>query len=197
MEAYKGAKLSCIRWLPSSLLRHSAPSGNVTYATHPPSLVKHRCSAEIPDRYGTKWFDCESYRTSSPRGLLPVTNTFFPTLLGSGEERASGPEVNCTGSRLVFPSQLVLSRSSQMLPSDENRKCFPPGVHTPQHSAVGLCQPSSNGCAFLPSDDISHSEVAFVFWSRSVTRNSPPSGDHCGEVTHPAILASRRESVPS
>src|SRR6516164_3518807 len=42
--------VSCSRWLPSTLLRHSAPSGTDTYAIHWPSKENVRPSAEIPPR---------------------------------------------------------------------------------------------------------------------------------------------------
>src|SRR5579863_223637 len=47
-----GENVSCRRSLPSSLLRHSVPSGTAVYAAHCSSFEKVTPSAEIPERKG-------------------------------------------------------------------------------------------------------------------------------------------------
>jgi len=115
--------------------------------------------------------------------------TFFPSSLGMGPDSASGPDVNCVGSPFFG--------NSQMLPCDENKKCFPFAVHTPQHSAAGLCHPASNSRDFPPSNSTSHNVVAFVVKSLSVTLSNFPSGDHCIPFGHASRCANNFPSVPS
>src|SRR5690348_2989696 len=107
-----------MRSLPSTLLLHKIPSGNVTYVTHFPSREKRTASAESPDMNGTNCPDFASYRVSSPRRSVPTTNNLFPSLLGRGLEKVIAPEVSWTGVPFALPKRPLISCRAQMLPRD-------------------------------------------------------------------------------
>src|SRR6516225_9233946 len=98
---------------------------------------------------------------------------------------------------MVFRRKPPFSGRPQIWPCDWNTKYFPSGVHFPQHSLGGLCQPGSNGRRFVPSTDTSQSDIALVLRSVTLNRSSLPSSDHTGALAKPVTETSLLGSVPS
>ena len=58
---------------------------------------KSMYSADRPFRKGWNRDAFASKRTNSPRYVRPMTNSFLPSLLGSGEDKVSGLDVSGIG----------------------------------------------------------------------------------------------------
>src|ERR1019366_4316234 len=199
-----GGDVICRRWLPSTALRQSAPSGTETYATHFLSLENSRLVPDIPPNAGTSWPDFRSYRRNSLRPWRPTTNRRLPSVLETGELIASGPLVNWNGPRSARWNHPTFSRRAQTLvipftPKAVKTKYLPSGVQLPQHAFDDAFQPGSSGYAPFPSIRASQSEKTAPPPTEFMTlkRTLLPSGDQCTQTGSPAKVASLRISVPS
>src|SRR6516165_11100727 len=134
-----------------------------------------------------------SYRISSPRCTSPMTNSFFPSLLGIGVDNDIGLEVSCIGEG--ERSKKVVLGNAQTWLADWNTKYSPSAVHRPQHSSGGLCQPASSRRRSLPFIETSQNSCWPTVCELS-NRNRGPSGDHTIELISPATDESLREPVP-
>src|SRR6476469_2001506 len=134
-----------------------------------PSLEKVTPSAEIPARYGTNWRVFESKRSNSPRACSPITNSFLPSLLGTGARKFMGPAVKTTGWPEVLRKGPPFSGIAQILliplRVDWKTKYLPSRVQVPQHSFGGWFQPSRRGWSSVPSADTYQSEIELVLES--------------------------------
>src|SRR5580658_3717023 len=72
-----GTEVNCRRSVPSARLRHSDPSGTVTYVTHLPSGENERSVAETPGITGMNFLPATSYFTISPTGCTPIAHIFL------------------------------------------------------------------------------------------------------------------------
>src|SRR5271167_3710854 len=108
-----------------------------------------------------------------------MRNSFLPSLLGSADDNDSGLEVNPTGlgSDCRKPP---LCGSAQIWFFDWKTKYFPSGVHLPQHSSGGSCQPGSRRCKSVPVTDTSQASCwpMLPALSELSNRKCPLSGDH-------------------
>src|SRR5579864_2884094 len=113
---------------------------------------------------------------------MPVTNSFLPSLLGTGARKFMGPAVKTTGRPVVLRKGPPFSGIAQTLlapfRADWKRKYLPSGVQLPQHSLGVRFQPASKGWRWVPSAATSQSEFELVFASRTAKRRTLPSGDH-------------------
>src|ERR1700739_1691180 len=98
-----------------------------------PSRDASTQSAEMPPRKSECVPVFASKDVNSPRKVIPTTNSFFPSLLGSGDCSCIGLAVSWIGLALLRRKRSSPG-SAQNFPADLNRKYFPSGGHGRQHS---------------------------------------------------------------